>query len=119
MNQVDRTPTRTERVVLEAWLDIPTKGAEVLRRQLNPELRVYSSCDCGCGSIGFVHPEGATPAPVADGLYPVEATVLDEAGQSIGGLLLFVRSGLLHDIDAFSTAEHSISIPPLERVRWE
>ncbi len=80
---------------------------------------MYSSCGCGCGSIGFVHPECATPASIEGGLYPIEGMVLDESSQSIGGLLLFVRNGLLHDIDAFSTAQHSISIPPLERVRWD
>lgn len=115
-NQRPLTPT--ERQLVEAWLLVSEDGAEAFRTQLVPELRCYSSCDCGCGSIGFVHPEGATPVSVKDGLYPVEGMVLDESGKSIGGLLLFVRGGLLHDIDAFSTAEHPISIPPLERVRW-
>lgn len=93
-------------------------GADALRDQLVLALLVYSSCECGCGSIGFEHTADATPALAEDGLYSVEAMVMAESGESVGELLHAIRGGLLHDIDAFSTADQPIALPSLDRIRW-
>jgi hypothetical protein len=41
----------TEWEVLTAWLDHDVAGAIELRTLVNGDLRVFDSCDCGCGSL--------------------------------------------------------------------
>jgi hypothetical protein len=114
---VDLRPlSSTEWEVLTAWLDHGVEGAIALRTQLNSELRVFGSCDCGCGSLGFALAVADTRGEEVS-MFPIDAEIVDGEGRVIGGMVLLVRDGRLHDID-IHTYEEAQAFPTLVRVRW-
>jgi len=112
-----RPPTKGERQLVEAMLthvDEPESSA--LRAQLDVT-EVRSGCPCGCGTIDFVLPEilpARSPRTGAGVL--VEGDVLDESGNPVGGLLLFLDDGRLSDLEVWSVGD-PLPLPPVERAR--
>ena len=97
-----RELTTAERAVLVELLGRDFAGADELRRQLAAAL-VEPSCQCGCGSIRFVFPDepalarSESPNPV-----PVAVTILAADRSPVGGIVVFLRDGLLCDAEVFS-----------------
>ncbi len=114
-----RPLTPTEHELLSDLLAQANDEAGTLREQL-ADARVVSSCTCGCGSIGFV-PTGCSvhrDRPEAT-LFPIEGDVLDDQGQVVGGLILFVREGRMHDLEVYSFDDEPLPLPDLAHVRWK
>ena len=77
-------------------------GVEALRDQW-AHASLEPSCECGCGSIGFVFDGDFLPAPSsARNPLPVEADVIDADGEVVGGVIVLLREGVLDDIDVHS-----------------
>jgi hypothetical protein len=93
-----RPVTREESALLGALLDHDFTGVRALRAQTHG-LLAKRGCSCGCGSIDLI-PQGAglTKADVqakadVQGVVPVSGHVLDENGNVVGGVALFVEDG--------------------------
>lgn len=113
-----RPPTEREQRFMDALLGHSFDGVESLRRQWEGAL-VESSCMCGCGSIGFVFGGSSAVAPGgARHPVPVEADIVDERDEIVGGVLVFVRDGVLDDIDVYSVMEDPQPFPDLASIRW-
>lgn len=112
-----RPLTELERAIIDAFLAVDVPGVEALREQV-PSLRANPeySCVCGCGSIDLV-PDRCLPASGTPNPVPVGADIVDEADEPIGGLILFVRSGYLADLEVHSWGPR-LQLPPLDRIRW-
>jgi hypothetical protein len=84
-----------------------------------PAAMVTGSCSCGCATVelavGKTPSDDAVSSPV-----PNQATVLDEAGEPIGGVLLFVRDECLAQLEVYSFEDEPIrTIPEVDRLRLE
>jgi hypothetical protein len=102
---------------MDAVLGHTFDGVEALRDQWTHAL-VESSCECGCGSLGFVFdPESGLKASVAPNPLPVKGDVLDVDGEVLGGIVVLVRDGMLDDIDVHSYGEKPLPFPPIASVR--
>lgn len=110
-----RRISSTELEVMRAWVGHEVRGADLLRSQLNATTEVYSSCDCGCPSIGFVNQR---PSDGGVSVFDVDAEIVDLDGSSLGGMVLFTRDGWLHDVDVHSWVDDDLPFPALDRVRW-
>jgi hypothetical protein len=108
----------TERSVLDALLSHEFDGVEELRKQATG-IRAVSSCGCGCGSIGLVHEGGYRP-PRDSGvtLASTEGTILNDSGESIGWIILFLREGLLDDLEVSSFSGEPLAMPSAAHVQW-
>ena len=77
------------------------RGVAPLRVQARTVLAA-KGCECGCGTLDLV-PQGTDlPRSDADSPVPVEGSVFNLDGEEIGGLLLFIRDGLLATFEIFS-----------------
>jgi hypothetical protein len=115
-----RDLTSNERELLDAMLSVDgLVGADMLRRQLTAA-SAEPSCTCGCGSIYLRVDRGASegaepfPEPVI-----VEGTVTREAGEPIGGLLLFHDDGWLHNLEVYSFTDEPLPLPTPSRTRLQ
>jgi hypothetical protein len=54
---------------------------------------------------------------VGVGVFPIDAVVLDDAGESIGGMVLLTKAGHLHDVDVHTWTDH-FECPNLDHVRF-
>jgi hypothetical protein len=81
--------------------------------------RVVGRCGCGCATVVLaVDKEPADDA--ASYPIPNQATVLDEDGNLIGGVLLFVKDGCLAELEVYSFEEEPIrTLPQPDRLRLE
>lgn len=111
-----RETTASEAALLAAAVDGDWEGANELRSQL-PGLLARSGCSCGCGSIEL-RPWQDRPASRASSPVPREGIVLDATGGVVGGLLLFLRNGLLQSLEVYSYGD-PLPMPVPERVRWK
>jgi hypothetical protein len=111
-----RPLTAVERSLLEAIIArVGDPESGMLRSQLEVA-QAQSGCPCGCGTIDIVLPDDITASTLTGGGVVVEGDVLDDAGQPVGGLLLFVDDGRLHDLEIWSVGE-PLELPPVERTR--
>jgi hypothetical protein len=104
-----------ERALLDGFLSFDFEGGEELREQLN-HLTAKRGCTCGCGTIDFVLDGAAVPRSDAANPVPVDAIVRD-AGDEVGGLILFVKDGLLQSLEIYSHAE-ALPLPRPDQVTW-
>jgi hypothetical protein len=109
-----RPLTPTERSLLDALLDHEFDGVAELRAQAR-HATASTGCECGCVTIDL-HVPGHLPASSAASPAPVEGTVVDAAGEPIGGVLLFVHEGRLSGLEVYSFDEPLPFWAP-ERVR--
>lgn len=113
-----RPLTENERQLLQCLLSQDFDGVEALRRQLDHAL-VTSSCSCGCGSLGFAFPDAPQLEPSdATSPLPVEADVVGPSGTIVGGVIVFLKSGFLDDVDVYSFTRDPLPLPRLENVQW-
>ena len=114
----DRRPlTGTERALLDALLEHEFPGVEELRAQVS--LATASpGCECGCGTIDLHVPDGSPPS-TAESPAPVEGTVVDAAGEPVGGLLLFLEEGRLAGLEVHAFDDEPLPLPPVGQVRWD
>lgn len=108
------TPDEVE--VLQSWLAHDVNGAGDLREQLASNPSVFSSCDCGCASIGFHWPEVLERVPGV-GVFDVDAEIVDELGAPLGGMVLLLKDGRLHDVDVHSWTDGPQTFPALSQIR--
>ena len=98
-----RPLTTTERALLDALLDQEFDGVAELRAQAR-RATASTGCECGCVTLDLHVPDDA-PVSSAAGTAPVEGTVVDAAGEPIGGVLLFVERGRLSGLEVHSRDE--------------
>lgn len=106
-----------ERRVLRAVLGQDFPGSPDLLAQVEGAL-ARRGCDCGCGTIDLCVAESSAPAVQLTGpLAAGEADVLSEAGETVGGLVVFVRAGYLRRMELFSWSDDPVPLPRPEFVR--
>ncbi|MFD8088332.1 hypothetical protein ACFV4F_42375 [Kitasatospora sp. NPDC059722] len=77
-----------------------------------PHLRVAGHCRCPCPSIDFALDRSAVPAaPAVDSPF-AEATVLDETGEPVGGVMLFASEGYLSLLEVYSWSDDPVTRLP-------
>lgn len=111
-----RAPTQLETDLLTALLEHEFEGVAELRTQAS-NLVVSRGCSCGCGTVDLIPQGDSAPAAGSRSPVPCEGTVLDDRGDAIGGLLLFLREGLLSSLEIYSYDE-PLPLPNLDRVVW-
>ncbi|MEC4615050.1 hypothetical protein [Tsukamurella tyrosinosolvens] len=111
-----RPLTDRERATLDGFLSSDFAGVEELRAQVST-LQARPSCSCGCGSIALLADRRVAASPRIT-WSPLEADVVDDAGNSIGGLLLFANDGYLDDLEVYSYLDEPLQLPPVDRIRW-
>jgi len=109
--------TSNELEVLRGWLAHDVPGANELRAQLSEAVEVFSSCGCGCASIG-IRTDAQHEETSGVSIFGVDAEILDDDGKSVGGMMLTTRDGRLHDVDVHSWSESHVAFPLLTSVRW-
>lgn len=116
--EVPRRLTPAEREVLLALLrheDFP--GHDALLAQVD-RAWVEGACTCGCASVHLSVRGGA--AAVCPSPLPTEADVLDEEGDRIGGIIVFVHDGYLSYLEVYASVAAEIdAFPPVDRVRFQ
>jgi hypothetical protein len=101
---------RVLRLLLEAW-----DGGDSYAQQI-PSLIVTGRCGCGCVTVYF-ESDPVTPDRKPDQPLPVEAALLTEKGEAIGGVLIFAREGRLTSLEAYSVEDPSIlAWPPSQQI---
>lgn len=73
-------------------------------------------CTCGCASFDL-YPQGESPRSSANSPLPAEGVVYDNAGNEVGGLIVFVDDGLLVGSELYYYDDPE-PLPPLDQVRW-
>ncbi|MBB3678310.1 hypothetical protein [Modestobacter versicolor] len=111
---VGRPLTRDERAVLDALLADDVPDVATLRVQASTVLATRG-CSCGCGTIDLAVDPVAPLAATAE-RDPVEATVVDQDGRVVGGLLLFVAGGRLTGLEVYGFGDEPLPMPPADRV---
>lgn len=112
-----RPLSRVERELLDALLAHDFPGVEPLREQARNVL-ASKGCECGCGTINLLPQDQEASRSTSSSPAEVEGRVLDEQGQDIGGLLLFLRNGRLSSLEVYSHDE-PLPMPELCRVIWQ
>jgi len=106
--------------VLTELLGHDFDGAEPLREQWRVA-KVTSSCDCGCGSLGFefgADLRASLPTSEATSPLPIEGDLVDDGGVIVGGLIVLLRDGWLDDVDVHSYLDGAMPFPAPAAVRW-
>jgi len=112
-----RPLTPTERALLDSLLDHDFDGVDALRAQARV-VTASTGCECGCVTIDLHVPDDA-PMSSADGPVPLEGTVVDAAGEVIGGVQVFLADGRLAGLEVHSLDEPVPVVPSPELVSWE
>ena len=110
-----RPLTTTERALLDSMLDREFEGAAELRAQAG-RVTASSGCECGCVTLDLHVPDDV-PVSATTSPAPVEGTVVDAAGEPIGGVLLFVEHGRLSGLEVYAL-DDPVPFPMPERVSW-
>ncbi|WP_028474481.1 hypothetical protein [Nocardioides alkalitolerans] len=109
--------TSSERALLAGFLSFDFEGVAALRAQA-ARVTARRGCTSGCGTISFVHDRFDDASSSPDSLVPVEGSVDDDDGQSVGGLLLILRDGLLDQMEIYAVDADPLPLPDLRRVTW-
>ncbi len=112
-----RPLSNDERALLDALLAHDFPGVQELREQAK-HVKAKRGCECGCGTIDLV-PDG-TPVPRSGAAnpVPVDGLVTNPGGDEGGGLILFVRDGMLQALEIYSHGG-PLPLPRLEQVTWQ
>ena len=113
---VQRRLSRVESALLDALLGHDFPGVEALREQARDVL-ASKGCGCGCGTINLTPQDHDVPRSTASSPAEVEGRVLDAKGEDVGGLLLFVRDGLLSSLEVYSYYD-PLPLPEPGNVIW-
>lgn len=105
-----------ERALLEGFLSHEFLGVHDLRQQTQ-QVFAKKGCACGCGTIEFVHDGSPVPRSSAPSPVPVDGTVTDTVGVEVGGLILFLRDGMLQSLEVYSHSE-PLPMPGPDQVTW-
>jgi hypothetical protein len=106
-----------ERDTLRALLDCADfPGRDELVAQVE-SATVVGYCPCPCATIDLEVDRSLPRGPyLPDRVIPTEASVLDAAGETIGGIIVFVDEGYLSSLEIFDYGEPISPLPPLERL---
>jgi hypothetical protein len=89
-------------------------GRDALLAQVG-SARVVGRCGCGCATVDLAVDTAAARCATP---IPNEATVLDDRGDAIGGVLLHAADGRLSTLEVYSDHGDPIErVPPPERLR--
>jgi len=106
-----------ERDILLALLrcaDFPGRDQLVLQVE---SATVIGYCPCPCATIALDVDRTVARGPYfPDRTIPTSATVLDTAGEIIGGIIVFVDDGYLSALEIYDYGEPISPLPPLERL---
>lgn len=108
--------TAKERELLDGVLAHGFQGVEALRVQAQ-SVEAKKGCNCGCGTIDLIPRGERPPTSNAASPVPIEGRVVDDDGREVGGLLLFLKYGLLDSLEIYSYAK-PLQLPNIDRVRW-
>ncbi len=111
-----RPLSKSERALLLAMTGQEFPGSEALRRQVE-HASAQQGCGCGCGTINLTVDKNLSSAvEFARQPTPGEAEVLDPAGKSVGGLILFARDGYLSCLEIYTWTD-PLPLPRLDAIR--
>ncbi|MDH6130200.1 hypothetical protein P3T39_007193 [Kitasatospora sp. GP82] len=115
---VPRPLNAAEKAVLKHILTSNFVGASELRSQID-QAEVIATWTPRSVSIDLRVREPVRRASLVSNLVPVDAQVLDECGEYVGELLVWVEDGAaLAGLEyAWVTDEMPTSLPPVERIR--
>ncbi len=78
---------------------------------------VVGYCGCGCASVQLAVADGPPAATETGSPIPSEATVVDEDGEPIGGILVFLTDdGYLSLLEVYDYGDRISPFPPAERL---
>jgi hypothetical protein len=103
-----------ERSLLDAFLAHEFPGVRQLRQQALHVL-AKRGCKCGCGTIEFVSDGMSSPRSAASSPVPVEGLVYGTHGDDIGGLILFLKDGMLQSLEIY-LFDQPLPLPALDQV---
>jgi hypothetical protein len=112
-----RRLSQGERALLDDLLAHDFAGVEPLREQARNVLATRG-CECGCGTINLTPQDQDAPRSTSSSPAEAEGRVLGADGEAIGGLLLFLKDGLLSSLEVYSYDE-PLPLPEPRRVIWE
>ncbi len=128
---VEGRPINEHEVTLAAaFLAPPLDGFKELRVQI-PSATVVPGCACGCGTIDFIFDEFSVDLPRSTATNPIpwSPDIVDDDGNVIGSLILFLRNGLLQSLEVVSYGDplplpevlirsRATAAKTLDRVDW-
>ncbi len=79
--------------------------------------RVVGYCGCGCASVHLGVDRQTPGAPRTRSPIPNEARVLDDVGEPVGGVLVFLDEGYLALLEIYSYEDPLSPFPPLDRLQ--
>lgn len=107
-----------EAAVLRHILSAEFEGAPELRTQVSL-MEVVAVWGLGSVSVDFrLRERTASPSAQRAGRLPVHAEVMNEAGQYVGELLVWLHEGVLAALEyAWVTDDMPTALPPVESIR--
>jgi hypothetical protein len=105
---------RTTLLALLHYADF--KGRDALVQQAD-SARVDWYCGCGCATVSLTVDPAAPSARRTYRPIPNEATVVDAAGEIIGGVIVFADDGYLSNLEIYWHYEPISPFPPLDRLQ--
>jgi len=111
-----RALTPSERALLCEATSGDWQGATELKTQL-AGVQARRGCACGCGTLELRSTSGIA-ATLASNPTPREGTVLDEAGDETGGLILFLERGRLASLEVYAHGPDPLPMPAPDHVIW-
>lgn len=114
-----RALTHNEHAALIALLDhADFPGRDALRAQAD-DVIATGGCSCPCASIHLAPAASTPPADAAPSPISNEAHILDEGGEIVGGMILFVTEGRMSLLEVYTYADEPIApFPALGRLRF-
>ncbi|WNZ10885.1 hypothetical protein [Streptomyces sp. 11x1] len=101
---------------MESLLAADFPGSAELRQQLD-KVEVVAQWGDGSVSADFKVSGDFPIAPIPSGVAPVEAVVVDDSGELVGEILLWVRAGVLSGLEyAWYDDESPSSLPGVNRI---